>query len=147
MKYYVCSYSNKKMEIYRIFDNLDEAYNGVIKCFKKKLRKVEIVPFPQINEGCIVYKSDGSYYGTIVSISDNIISITKNIENDSIPDPFIKDTFVRHVLTGKFLLVDGVDIHNCDEIQGLLCNIKSEVYDLGKRMDYLGAQQISFFTS
>jgi hypothetical protein len=51
------------------------------------------------------------------------------------------------VLTGKFLLVDGVDIHNCEEMQDLLNNIKSEVYDLGRRMDYLGAQQISFFSS
>jgi hypothetical protein len=147
MKYYVCSFGSKGIEILKVFENLNDAYGGAIKCIKKKIKGVEIVPVPQIRTGCSVFKSDGCYYGTIVSVSDSIISIASNNDCGIIPDPFIKDKFERLLIKGTFMLVDGVDIHNCEEMLELLNNIRSDIYDIRKRLDYVGAQQISFFNS
>jgi hypothetical protein len=114
---------------------------------KRKKNKVEVVPFPEMRPGCTVYKADGNYYGTIASVTDSLISIARENEYMAIPDPFMKDKFEMLILKEFFILVDGKDIRTSEEMVSLLNSIKSEVTSIRKRMDYIGAQQISFFGS
>ena len=144
MKYFVCINSNKKFEIVKAYDNLNDAFGGIVNCLKKKNADVKIIPYPEVEPGCTIYKMDGSYYGTVAAVTQSIISIIKDDEHSSIPDPFIKDAFEILVLNGTFTVVNGIEISSVKELDELKNNIESDISKIRNRMDYVWAQQISF---
>ena len=145
MRYFVCVDKKEKKNVLDRYSTEEEALKRLKYHAKKEQCSIYIIPVPELKIGCDIYRSDGSYYGTLTYETNSLWGISNKNKDGSMSDPYSKNRIEEWILNYNFIVVDNVDIPKVDEMIELILKLKTKTEDILKPMEFLNVEQVRLF--
>lgn len=145
MRYFICCERNRKLNILGVYNSEEEALKKLKYFVKKEKVALKVVPIPEIGVGCKIYRSDGTYYGTIVYETNTLWGVSEGQKGGAISNPYVKQRMEQLIIGKNLIVVDGKEFAEINNVIDMLVKLSMKVSELLKNLEYINAEQIAFF--
>lgn len=144
MKYIICADRDGNIKILESFPDEIAAIKRLKHHYKKEKCPLKIILVPEMRVGAKIYRSDGQYLGKAVYETCNLWGISRS-EDEAMPDPYVKQRMEQLIAGYGLVVVDGVEVSDVNEMLERISDIENKTRQVLKSLDYIGAEQVTFF--
>jgi hypothetical protein len=146
MMYFVCKNINGYISILDKYPSEEMALKRLKYHVKKEKCTLEVVPIPELQVGCRLYRKDGSYYGAIAYETNALWGVSRAAAQSGMPDdPYSKQNIDNWILNQGLIVVN--DNHGIDmpAMMEAMESLNKRVYKVLEGLEYLYAEQVTIF--